>query len=158
MLLRVYVYSRSANKMVLNYCASYDTWLPEFEQPGGERDALSVCIWIVILRLGMLFNMQQSSLCYKNSSFIDFYWDLSSFTVNWLVTHKTLKEQCVSGSMVVTLKKRFFFTDQKLDRSDFIQLNLTYEQVISVHNLDPSSCTRTCMPILNFTSHKFSTV
>lgn len=42
MLLRVYVYSRSANKMVLNYCASYDTWLPEFEQPGGERDALSV--------------------------------------------------------------------------------------------------------------------
>ena len=46
----------------------------------------------------------------------------------WLNPDKTLHEQGVDDNEVVVLKK-FFFSDQNVDRTDPIQLNLLYVQV-----------------------------
>lgn len=41
---------------------------------------------------------------------------------------KTLAEQFMSENDIVILKKKFFFTDQNVDKNDPIQLNLLYNQ------------------------------
>ncbi len=41
---------------------------------------------------------------------------------------KTLGEQQVSPTDILLLKKKFFFSDQSIDRNDPIQLNLLYVQ------------------------------
>ncbi len=46
----------------------------------------------------------------------------------WLNPEKTLAEQGLTESDVIILKKKFFFTDQNIDRNDPVQLNLLYNQ------------------------------
>ncbi|KAJ3168398.1 Talin-1 [Geranomyces variabilis] len=46
----------------------------------------------------------------------------------WLHPEKTLREQSVTEEDTVLLKKKFFFTDQNIDRNDPVQLNLMYNQ------------------------------
>ncbi|KAI8614346.1 hypothetical protein BC830DRAFT_1169513 [Chytriomyces sp. MP71] len=47
----------------------------------------------------------------------------------WLNPDLTLREQGVKESEPVLLKKKFFFTDQNVDRNDPVQLNLLFNQV-----------------------------
>ncbi|RKO94095.1 talin 1 [Blyttiomyces helicus] len=46
----------------------------------------------------------------------------------WLNPEKTLREQGLTELDTVILKKKFFFTDQNIDRNDPVQLNLLYNQ------------------------------
>jgi talin len=46
----------------------------------------------------------------------------------WLNPEKTMTEQGVHEIDVLLLKKKFFFSDQNIDRNDPIQLNLVYVQ------------------------------
>lgn len=52
--------------------------------------------------------------------------------VNWLVSEKTLREQGVSETTVVTLRKRFFVSDLNLDQGDSVKLNVAYTQVCEI--------------------------
>ena len=50
--------------------------------------------------------------------------------VNWLEPQQTLREQGLTDeTTVVTLRKRFFFSDQNVNANDPVQLRLLYEQV-----------------------------
>lgn len=52
------------------------------------------------------------------------------FAVNWLEPQQTLREQGLTDeTTVVTLRKRFFFSDQNVNANDPVQLRLLYEQV-----------------------------
>jgi len=51
------------------------------------------------------------------------------FIAIWLNPDKSLREQGVEENEVIVLKKKFFFSDQNIDRTDPIQLNLLYVQV-----------------------------
>ncbi|KXS11309.1 hypothetical protein M427DRAFT_505616, partial [Gonapodya prolifera JEL478] len=46
----------------------------------------------------------------------------------WLLPEKCLAEQGVADTDAVMLKKKFFFSDQNVDRNDPVQLNLIYNQ------------------------------
>jgi len=46
----------------------------------------------------------------------------------WLNPEKCLPEQGISENDILLLKKKFFFSDQNIDRTDPIQLNLLYVQ------------------------------
>ncbi|RKP18357.1 hypothetical protein ROZALSC1DRAFT_23311 [Rozella allomycis CSF55] len=46
----------------------------------------------------------------------------------WLSPEKTLREQLVQDADVIILKRKFFFSDQNIDRNDPIQLNLLFVQ------------------------------
>ncbi|TPX69668.1 hypothetical protein SpCBS45565_g02300 [Spizellomyces sp. 'palustris'] len=46
----------------------------------------------------------------------------------WLHPDKTIREQGLTDEDTVLLKKKFFFTDQNIDRNDPVQLNLLYNQ------------------------------
>ncbi|KAJ3025177.1 UNVERIFIED_CONTAM: Talin-1 [Siphonaria sp. JEL0065] len=46
----------------------------------------------------------------------------------WLNPELTLREQGVNETSAVLLKKKFFYTDQNIDRNDPIQLNLLFNQ------------------------------
>ncbi|KAJ3073819.1 Talin-1 [Podochytrium sp. JEL0797] len=46
----------------------------------------------------------------------------------WMNPELTLREQGVYESSAVILKKKFFYTDQNIDRDDPVQLNLLYNQ------------------------------
>ncbi|KAI8799801.1 hypothetical protein BJ742DRAFT_115886 [Cladochytrium replicatum] len=46
----------------------------------------------------------------------------------WLSTDKTLCEQGIGEADMVTLKKKFFYSDQLVDRNDPVQVNLLYNQ------------------------------
>ena len=48
--------------------------------------------------------------------------------VNWLNPDKSLREQGITETAILTLRKKFFFSDQNVDRNDPIQLNLLYVQ------------------------------
>jgi talin len=48
--------------------------------------------------------------------------------VNWLNHDKSLREQGVGENDTVRLRKKFFFSDQNVDRNDPVQLNLMYVQ------------------------------
>nr|A0A3G2LGI8.1 RecName: Full=Talin [Oscarella pearsei]AYN71349.1 talin [Oscarella pearsei] len=48
--------------------------------------------------------------------------------VNWLSHDKTLRSQGISESQVLLLRKKFFFSDQNVDRNDPVQLNQLYAQ------------------------------
>ena len=50
-------------------------------------------------------------------------------TVNWLNPDKSLREQGIEETSMLTLRKKFFFSDQNVDRNDPIQLNLLFVQV-----------------------------
>ncbi len=49
--------------------------------------------------------------------------------MNWLNPDKSLREQGIEDTIVLTLRKKFFFSDQNVDRNDPVQLNLLYVQV-----------------------------
>ncbi|KAI9103042.1 hypothetical protein DFS34DRAFT_671082 [Phlyctochytrium arcticum] len=53
---------------------------------------------------------------------------LAGDRTNWLHPEKTLREQGLTEEDTVILKKKFFFTDQNIDRNDPVQLNLMYNQ------------------------------
>ena len=63
------------------------------------------------------------------SSFVFFPPFSSHFIAIWLNPDKSLREQGVEENEVIVLKKKFFFSDQNIDRTDPIQLNLLYVQV-----------------------------
>ncbi|KAJ3049223.1 Talin-1 [Rhizophlyctis rosea] len=46
----------------------------------------------------------------------------------WLNPERTLREQGLTEADAIILKKKFFFTDQNIDRNDPVQLNLMYNQ------------------------------
>ena len=48
--------------------------------------------------------------------------------VKWLSAEKSLREQGITETTVVTLRKKYFFSDQNVDKNDFAQLNLLYVQ------------------------------
>ncbi|KAI9188228.1 hypothetical protein H9P43_002619 [Blastocladiella emersonii ATCC 22665] len=48
--------------------------------------------------------------------------------VNWLNPEKSLPEQGVDETATLLLKKKFFYSDQSIDRNDPIQLHLVYQQ------------------------------
>ncbi|TPX64716.1 hypothetical protein CcCBS67573_g08329 [Chytriomyces confervae] len=52
----------------------------------------------------------------------------SSEETKWLNPDMTLREQGVKETDAVLLKKKFFYTDQNIDRNDPIQLNLLFNQ------------------------------
>ena len=49
--------------------------------------------------------------------------------VNWLNPEKSLREQGIEESSTLTLRRKYFFSDQNIDCNDPIQLNLLYVQV-----------------------------
>ena len=49
--------------------------------------------------------------------------------MNWLNPDKSLREQGIEETSMLTLRKKFFFSDQNVDRNDPVQLNLLYVQV-----------------------------
>lgn len=53
---------------------------------------------------------------------------LAGDQTKWLHPEKTLREQGLTEDDTVILKKKFFFTDQNIDRNDPVQLNLLYNQ------------------------------
>lgn len=48
--------------------------------------------------------------------------------MNWLNPEKTLSEQGIEETVVLTLRKKFFFTDPNVNGNDPVQLNLIYAQ------------------------------
>lgn len=48
--------------------------------------------------------------------------------INWVDNTKTLREQGIDESETVLLRRRFFFSDQNIDSTDPVQLNLLYVQ------------------------------
>ena len=48
----------------------------------------------------------------------------------WLEPERTLREQGVTETMEITLRKKYFFSDGRVDITDLVQLNLIYLQVI----------------------------
>ncbi|KAJ3159120.1 Talin-1 [Geranomyces michiganensis] len=59
----------------------------------------------------------------------------------WLHPEKTLREQSVTEEDTVLLKKKFFFTDQNIDRNDPVQLNLMYNQAKDMITSGKHPCT-----------------
>ena len=49
--------------------------------------------------------------------------------VNWLNKDKSLREQGIDETQVLTLRKKLFFSDQNVDCNDPVQLNLLFVQV-----------------------------
>ncbi|KAJ3182603.1 Talin-1 [Gaertneriomyces sp. JEL0708] len=56
------------------------------------------------------------------------YQTLAGDQSHWLHPEKTLREQGLTETDTVMLKKKFFFTDANIDRNDPVQLNLMYNQ------------------------------
>jgi talin len=54
--------------------------------------------------------------------------NITTYIEGWLNPDKTLREQGLSDDEPVILKKKFFFTDQNVDRSDPVQMGLIYSQ------------------------------
>eukprot|EP00117_Sycon_ciliatum_P001215 scpid5059/ scgid6971/ Talin-1 len=48
--------------------------------------------------------------------------------LHWLNQDKSLREQGIDETSVLTLRKKYFFSDQNVDRNDPVQLNLLYVQ------------------------------
>ena len=73
--------------------------------------------------------------------------------MNWLNHDKSLREQGVGENDAVRLRKKFFFSDQNVDRNDPVQLNLMYVQVCT--NIRPVRSPRvslgffSCVPVRN---------
>ncbi|KAJ3220116.1 Talin-1 [Dinochytrium kinnereticum] len=59
----------------------------------------------------------------------------------WLNPEITLREQGIGDADGVILKKKFFFTDQNIDRNDPIQLNLLYNQAKDMITSGKHPCT-----------------
>jgi len=59
----------------------------------------------------------------------------------WLNPSKSLVEQGLGENDVVIFKKKFFFSDQNIDRNDPIQLNLLYNQVRELIIMGKYPCT-----------------
>ena len=49
--------------------------------------------------------------------------------VKWLKAEKSLREQGLTETTVVMLRKKYFFSDQNVDQNDTVQLNLLYVQI-----------------------------
>ena len=63
-------------------------------------------------------------------------------TVNWLKTEKSLSEQGIGETTVLTLRKKFFFSDQNIHCNDPVQLNLLYVQLRDAIINGTHPCTR----------------
>lgn len=50
--------------------------------------------------------------------------------VNWLPNGKTLRQCGIEESNILILRRKYFFSDQNIDKRDPVQLNLLYIQVI----------------------------
>jgi len=50
------------------------------------------------------------------------------FTVNWVDHTKTLREQGIEEHKVLLFHRKFYFSDQKIDAHDPVQLHLLYVQ------------------------------
>ncbi|KAL5468796.1 hypothetical protein EMCRGX_G029916 [Ephydatia muelleri] len=50
--------------------------------------------------------------------------------LNWLSAEKSLREQGITETTVVTLRNKHFFSDQNVDQNDFAQLNFLYAQAV----------------------------
>lgn len=48
--------------------------------------------------------------------------------INWVDISKTLREQGIDESEMVLLRRKYFFSDQNIDSTDPVQLNLLYVQ------------------------------
>ncbi|KJE89680.1 hypothetical protein CAOG_009384 [Capsaspora owczarzaki ATCC 30864] len=48
--------------------------------------------------------------------------------IGWLLNDRSLREQGIDETQVLLLRKKFFFSDQNVDRNDPVQLNLLYVQ------------------------------
>eukprot|EP00051_Salpingoeca_urceolata_P011463 m.142076 g.142076 ORF g.142076 m.142076 type:complete len:2525 (-) comp17132_c0_seq1:108-7682(-) len=48
--------------------------------------------------------------------------------VSWLAHDQTLREQGITASQPMLLRKKFFFSDQNVDRSDAVQINILYQE------------------------------
>lgn len=48
--------------------------------------------------------------------------------INWVDISKTLREQGIDESETVLLRRKYFFSDQNIDSTDPVQLNLLYVQ------------------------------
>ncbi|TPX31993.1 hypothetical protein SmJEL517_g04801 [Synchytrium microbalum] len=60
----------------------------------------------------------------------------------WLNAEKTLREQGFTENDSVLLKKKFFFSDQNIDRNDPVQLNLLYNQAREMIVSGKHPCTK----------------
>ncbi|TPX50472.1 hypothetical protein SeLEV6574_g00877 [Synchytrium endobioticum] len=60
----------------------------------------------------------------------------------WLNAEKTLREQGFTENDQVLLKKKFFFSDQNIDRNDPVQLNLLYNQACEMIVSGKHPCTK----------------
>ena len=76
------------------------------------------------------------NVCIHNHTFIAgstcMYWHCHSYfpsIVNWLNMDKSLCEQGIEESTVLTLRKKFFFSDKNVHSNDPVQLNLLYVQL-----------------------------
>ena len=49
-------------------------------------------------------------------------------STKWLKPYKTLPEQAITESQSILLKKKFFFSDQSIDRDDLMQLSMLFAQ------------------------------
>ncbi|KAH6575177.1 hypothetical protein BASA50_007534 [Batrachochytrium salamandrivorans] len=61
----------------------------------------------------------------------------------WLNPEKTLREHGLTEGDIVVLKKKFFFTDQNVDRSDPVQMMLMYNQTHEMIVSGKHPCTAT---------------
>ncbi len=51
--------------------------------------------------------------------------------MHWVDPHKTLREQGLFGDSVeLTLRKKYFFSDEDVGANDPVQLHLLYTQVL----------------------------
>ena len=57
-------------------------------------------------------------------------YDCLCFPEKWLEPERTLGEQGVTETMEITLKRKLFFSDGRVDITDLVRLNVIYVQVI----------------------------
>ena len=53
--------------------------------------------------------------------------------VNWLDHTRTLREQGVEDMEMLIFRRKYFYSDQNVDKRDPVQLNLLYVQVSQIY-------------------------
>lgn len=96
-----------------------DTPPPEKKEKKDKKDKNITEEGISYIELFLSYNFQY---------YIIQFYSPPHFLARWLNPDKTLAEQFVLETDVVILKKKFFFTDQNIDKNDPVQLNLLYNQ------------------------------
>ena len=70
--------------------------------------------------------------------------------VNWLNKDKSLREQGIDETQVLTLRKKLFFSDQNVDCNDPVQLNLLFVQVCVCTCVCECACVCVCVCVCVF--------